>query len=447
MIDTITYRSFKCFDEQSLPLRPITLILGPNNSGKSSLIAGLRLLGQTASCIDQNVPLLFNGSLGDFGTYKDIVFKNSTKRYMDINICSTSGKTSLNSPMPESSHIKLNLRYRYRSLLREVVLQTVDIFNNDIHVISAGFSEDSDRMSVNKLSGEEVPPNLRATISRDLRMVNFLPYLYFIPNSQNVKETPTANFIAGLNRKNLRLISSVSRYLRSLFARIEYIGAMRIPPARTYIFSGERRKHMGAAGENAPSVLAMDSRRKGSRSKNIRQKVVEWLQRAGIASDLAIDLISDRHFEVKLQHPDTHEYENLADVGYGISQILPVLVGGYNLIPGSMYLIEEPEIHLHPRAQAELGEFLISLNNKGIQTVVETHSEHLVLRLQQMVANGTIKETDIIFYYICAQNESKCVTELSLDNRGVFKSAWPEGFFPERLAEAKALAAARRPRE
>ena len=444
MINNVTYKGFKCFDEQFLSFRPITLLLGPNNSGKSSLIAGLRLLGQTAACYDSNVPLLFTGSLGDFGTYKDLVFKNSTKRHIEIVVCSTSEKPSQPLGLAGGIQTKMNLRYRYRSSLREVILQTVDTFKDNTHLISATFSEDSDRLTIHKLFGKEVPPSIRPTVSRDLRMRNFLPYLYYVSSTSKEKGTPSANFLDGLDRKNFRMINYVSSYLHSLFSSTEYIGAMRMPPARTYVFSGERRQHMGAAGQYAPAVLAMDSRRKGSRAKNILQRVVEWMQCAGIASDLKVNLISDRHFEVKLQHPVTHEYENLADVGYGISQVLPVLVGGYNMTHGQMYMVEEPEIHLHPRAQAELGEFLVSLYKNKIQAVVETHSEHLVLRLQQLVANGTIKEADIVFHYICAKGESKCATELLLDHQGRFVNNWPEGFFPERLEEAKALARARR---
>ncbi len=163
------------------------------------------------------------------------------------------------------------------------------------------------------------------------------------------------------------------------------------------------------------------------------------MKQAGIASDLRVEPLSDRHYEIRVQHPVTEEYQNLADVGYGNSQILPVLVGGFNLRPGATYLVEEPEIHLHPRAQAELGDFFLDLYRRGVQSVVETHSEHLILRLQQHVASQSIPPDKIGFYYVYAQGKKKGVAPLKLDSLGRFTEPWPEGFFPERLEEAKKL--------
>ena len=230
------------------------------------------------------------------------------------------------------------------------------------------------------------------------------------------------------------------RAMNRFFDSVEYIGPMRMPPSRTYLFSGERRRRIGAAGENTSSILAMDSAREGERSLNILDKVSKWLFKAEIAANIKIADISDRHFEIKVQHPNTQEYQNIADVGQGNSQILPVLVAGYNLTRGSTYLVEEPEIHLHPRAQAELGDFFYDLYSSGIQSVIETHSEYLVVRLQQHVVQGIIDPEDIAVYYVYPRENKKIIKKLNLNKQGVFEEEWPEGFFPERLSEAKKLA-------
>src|SRR3569623_479299 len=116
--------------------------------------------------------------------------------------------------------------------------------------------------------------------------------------------------------------------------------------------------------------------RRGGKTKGNPGKVVDWLSAAGIASDVRIDPLSDRYYEIHIQHPVTKEYENYADVGYGNSQVIPVLVAGYGLDSNDTLLVEEPEIHLHPKAQAELGNFFVELLEKGVQSIVETHSEH-----------------------------------------------------------------------
>ncbi len=240
--------------------------------------------------------------------------------------------------------------------------------------------------------------------------------------------------------RRIRDVSASSRLINRSLHNSDYIGAMRIPPSRLYTFTGERRRRIGAAGENAANILMMDTTRTGSKSSRVAAKVSDWLNRSEIASDLRVNPSSDSFYEIRVKHPKTHEEENLADVGLGNSQVLPVLIGGYNLSPGATFLIEEPEIHLHPKAQSELGSFFLDLYNAGVQSIIETHSEHLIIRLQQYVADKKISPKDIQIYYIYPHDEEKTAKPLNLSQDGVFIENWPEGFFPERLEEAKKLA-------
>jgi predicted ATPase len=241
----------------------------------------------------------------------------------------------------------------------------------------------------------------------------------------------------------IRRLVRAGRAFHRFFDGLDYVGAVRVEPARTFLFSGETRARVGARGEHAINIMVMDSLRSGARSLAIQSRVVAWLKKSGVARDLQIRSLSDRHYEIRLRHPVTKEYSNFADVGYGISQVIPVLVAGFNLKSGGTLLVEQPEIHLHPRAQAELGSFLCQLHSRRVQTIVETHSEHLVLRLQQNVANGVIPPEDVIFYYVHAKGGRKRAVKMILDDDGRFLGEWPEGFFPERLEEAKRLAKAR----
>lgn len=136
----------------------------------------------------------------------------------------------------------------------------------------------------------------------------------------------------------------------------------------------------------------------------------------------------------------SREYQNLADVGQANSQVIPVLVGGLRLNAGSTYLVEEPEIHLHPRAQADLGDYFKGLLDRGVSSIVETHSEYLVLRLQQHVATGEMPPHLIRFMYVDSLSTGKRVRTLELDSDGRLVTPIPAGFFPQRLEEARKLA-------
>lgn len=447
MISNLSISNFKAFEKASIDLKPMTVLLGPNNAGKSSILSVFRLLTQTIESFDSSVPLLLNGIMGDFGTYKDIVFKNSTKRHIKIELIIT--PKNIPSSHPDEKEIITSLKYSYKRNRRELVLNNISLKTNEQHIIETAYSKESERHIVQKISDRVVPTSLRSNISNSLNIQNFMPLylMYFMGRDEASISVARKEFQIKDPNKFFQHMMRQSRTVLNTIQRIEYIGAMRLSPSRTYLFTGEKRNRVGSNGDYATHILAMDSARGGSKSQNIKDNVVAWLRKAGIASDLGIEIISDRHFEIRIQHPITREYENYADVGYGNSQIIPILVGGYNLKANSTYLVEQPEIHLHPRAQSELGDFFLDLYNRNIQTIVETHSEHMILRLQQHIAKGLIPSEDIIFHYIYPQNNEKCIIPLRVDENGYFIDEWPEGFFSEKLEEAKQLSKIRLQKE
>ena len=189
-------------------------------------------------------------------------------------------------------------------------------------------------------------------------------------------------------------------------------------------------------------MLTNDYFLRGKGKKRITNEVTRWLTQANIATKVQVKAISPRHYDVMMQHPTTRELSNLADVGYGVSQILPVLVGGYGLPRNSLFIVEQPELHIHPKAQAELGEFFCALIENGVQSIVETHSEHLILRIQQKVALGELDPKDVAISYINPTPEGKKIVNLPMDRDGLFTEPWPGGFFEERKKEILNLARA-----
>ena len=133
---------------------------------------------------------------------------------------------------------------------------------------------------------------------------------------------------------------------------------------------------------------------------------------------------------------EEHVNVALPDVGFGISQLLPFIV--QSLVPTNQIIsIEQPEVHVHPKLQADLGDLLAETIKESSRKrfIIETHSEHLILRLQRLIRNKLLEPEDVSVIYVSRRPEGAKAERLHLDEDGDFIDDWPNGFFPERLRE------------
>jgi hypothetical protein len=426
--DRLQLRNFRAFEFQEIQLRPVTVFVGPNNSGKSSILGALRLLSQTAESVDFEVPLL----LGDFGTFRDVVFGNKATRTVGLTV---------GFQYQQTRRASFEASFKYRGQRREVILKDAMIRDAEGKMlVRTAYSRDTEKQTVEYLAG--IDPDSVGSLAKRVRTFHFLPRLSLIRI-----EAERLTREKKLSMQQARSIYEIDRICREaswILQAVQYLGPFRDVPSRGYPFSGERPSRVGFTGGGTTDILVADYFRRGTRKRELSNLVKEWLVRSRIANDFEIRAVSDRQYEILFQHAHTGEFENLADVGYGISQVLPVLVAGHNLDIGAVLVIEQPELHLHPAAQAELGEFFLHLYRRGVQSIIETHSEHLILRLQQHVAMGLIPPDHVAVNFVGAglQTKSKEVQLLPLDSNGIFQQEWPGGFFDERMKEALNLAQA-----
>jgi predicted ATPase len=137
---------------------------------------------------------------------------------------------------------------------------------------------------------------------------------------------------------------------------------------------------------------------------------------------------------------------NLKDVGVGVSQVIPVIVAALFAQPGHIVIVEEPESHLHPLAQSQLAELFSEVSRaRRVQFIVETHSEHLLTRLQRRVAEQKIPMKDLAMYFVERKEKGAELSPLQLDEYGDI-SNWPSNFFGDEMGDiaARTMAAMRR---
>ncbi len=223
------------------------------------------------------------------------------------------------------------------------------------------------------------------------------------------------------------------RKLDTTLENVYPMGPFRRPPERWYIFTGTSPKNVGYRGDRLPDLLF--------RNAEILSETNFWLDKLEIGYHINVQSIGERSrdlFEVRLldKRRGSSVDVALSDVGFGISQILPFIVQS---LAGEKQTItiEQPEVHIHPKLQADLGDLLAATikEPRGHRFVIETHSEHLVLRMQRLIRQGQLTPNDVSILYVSRGTNGSRVERLHLDENGDFIDQWPGGFFPERLRE------------
>ena len=224
----------------------------------------------------------------------------------------------------------------------------------------------------------------------------------------------------------------ICNFLKSTLDSVLPIGPHRNSPNRIYTYDGRKPFEVGFSGRFVPDLLFQ--------SPTLVKTTNEWLGRLDIDYELKIEKTNTRYddiYEIRFVDRTNNSIDvNLRDLGFGISQIIPVVVQCLTC-RGNILTIQQPELHIHPSLQANLGDlFTESIYTKNSQLIIETHSEHLVLRLLRLVRKGKLKHDDLSILYVGRNSSgSTYVKRLRLDESGDFFDNWPGGFFPERLKE------------
>lgn len=210
------------------------------------------------------------------------------------------------------------------------------------------------------------------------------------------------------------------------------LGPLRARPERFYMFSGSTPKGVGFNGERTAELLY--------RSPDLLEEVNSWLDQLDMSYAVEVNKLEAKYasmFELRLKDMKRlgHPTVALSDVGFGVSQILPLVVQGL-IAKSRTILVEQPEIHIHPALQAGLGTFLAHcVKTKNNRFIVETHSEHLILRLQRSIRRGILSHQDVSIICVSRGSNGSTTRQMRLDDRGEFIDDWPDGFFTERLRE------------
>ena len=552
MLTTLRLGNFKAFgDTQRVPLKPITLVFGPNSAGKSSLIHSLAMAHEARRSGNLDIfRTEVGGTAIDLGGFRQYVFRRDIGKRVEwaveIDVARISGRLGeLLAPVKS-----VGVSVTFGIPLNDVgtptqpypLVGTYDIEADGTTLLRMSGRRDG-KLRVDRLSVEhpvfrevlkaiiesatttEIRPEDHETL--DNSVTDLVPKLTaksgpFLPAGLEMQTdwgqgaaSQSMLFPVGRGSRSQDLSEAVGFYLPRIvneliegldgiiggeLGRFQYLGPLRSFPPRHLAFMDNHDPNWRAGGGHAWEVLLRNAEVRGQVNKWLgadwlqtkyqltTQELVPIEQLHQPVSE-AIEMIQDDQLDLEVDYDDsdgqpsgnipifkdpeeavstiltaiattegdlypelilkdlrTDTMVSHRDVGIGVSQVLPVLVSAYGS-RDNIVAIEQPEIHLHPALQAELGDVFIqsALGDQRNTFILETHSEHLILRIMRRVRDTNdeklpadlphVRPEDVSVLYVEPTSNGAMVRVLELDEDGDFLDPWPGGFFEEGFKE------------
>ena len=520
MINSISFKNYKAFSSGSLELKPITILLGSNSSGKSSLLQLFLLIEQTMNNPEPyESALKLNGRFINLGEDENLIKDKDLSKTLNIEFSFKAlpyiqklqlllktvdhqltqiGRMIERIKNKESDQLDI-LEYtifnkQYESFINEV--QSIEyshqpieseIYKNKSLIFDYMISHHN--FLFEDFADKKITTNQKLSIYKDIfTFLEPLKNLYSESGvlGYNLKYNPQTRKIeveeqyVEINNKSLikftskdissdildfellkkhsdslvnsfeydalkldeKSKNSVSRYIVFLLneaynivadnfenKNINYVSPLRAHPQRYYLLD-EANINTSLNTQSGTSLAEILKK-----NTQINSRVNTWLKKFGLK--VTVKEFKDINHNIKIHQNDLDL--DITDVGFGISQVLPILVQGFMSNNRSLTLIEQPEIHLHPKMQADLADLFIDIvklaaDKKGKikkSLLIETHSEYLLKRLRRRISEGKLSSKDIAIYFIEPRDkdnkDSALIKNIEISKDGSFE--WPKDFY------------------
>jgi predicted ATPase len=445
MITSLSLERFKSWREiDSMRLEPITGLFGTNSSGKTSILQWLLLMKQTVNSADRQQVL----NLGDdkdpvrLGTFRDIVYRHDINSTIAWQLSWTM-PTELKVADPERKNAVL---FSGNSM---AFASRVGYAQNQAFVDCMRYQFDDYSFHYRPKPGTSQKKKAAYTLE-----VDGPPGFKFKRSQGRPWDLPGPvkcyGFPDQVNSyfQNAGFLTDFQLAFEELFNRVYYLGPLRDYPRRQYTWGGAQPADMGERGEKVVDALLASrtrgekiSRGKGRPKLSVEEYTAYWLKKLGLIAEFRVEPVAkgSNIFQVLVQKTPDSAPVLITDVGFGISQILPVIVLCYYVPPGSTVVLEQPEIHLHPSVQSGLADvFIDAVKVNKIQLVIESHSEHLLRRLQRRIAEEQLPRDDVALYFCRYDEDASSLDRLEVDLYGSITN-WPRDFFGDELGEMAAM--------
>lgn len=401
------YKSF--YTEQSIEFRPLTILAGANSSGKSSIIQPLLLLKQTLDVSYDPGALLLSGANVKFTTFEQLLSKRKGKNQ---------GNSFFIKFEDENNQ---SLELVYRKIDKEIEIDKMNYFDR-----ASGVK----RIFYKNMPEEEIKNNLK-----DQKLL--WNYEYFAKQADvkwSVKRDRCFLYYSLEQEGNIELrkeldILSHTQFLKEYLKQIIHLPGLRGNPERIYKTTAVEKNFPGVFQDYFASII---NDFQINNSDGIFA-IGRSLEKLGLTWKVEAKKISDTQIELMVARLPSHKGKssdmvNIVDVGFGVSQVLPVIVALLIAAKGQMVYIEQPELHLHPKAQVNLAEIISESVKRGVLVVIETHSPILLLGIQTLVAEKKLSPDLVKLHWFTREKDGRTeISSVDIDENGSYGD-WPEDF-------------------
>jgi len=459
MLTDLRIRNFKAWEDTGrVRLAPITVFFGTNSSGKSSLGQLLLLLKQTAESTDRAQVLRTSDrdALVEVGDFRDFIHHHDVSRELEFELGWDQGR-----PVEIEDVKDPDIAYSSSRLAFSAKIFEPEKGRERMRVREFSYALDPGPLGGGFSAGMSPDPKRPTRYRLDIQ--GFKP----LHNRGRAWELPAPTRFYGFPDEavayfqNTEFLPDLSLALERTLASVNYLGPLRVNPERTYNWLGGAPADVGRDGEQTVQAMLAAATRKlnlkhRQRLRSFQALIAEQLQALGLISEFEVAPIARNRpeHEVRVKVTGAADTVLLTDVGFGVSQVLPVLTQSFYAPRNSTIVMEQPELHLHPSVQKDLADFFIAASGareestkgksveRNTQFLIESHSEHFLRRLQRRIAENQVKPNQVALYFCEMKRGRSTIQELDVDLFGHIHN-WPTDFFGDPVEDVAAQAEAR----
>lgn len=443
----ISIENFKCYKSQTdIEFGKLTLLTGANSSGKSSIIYSI--LGAIQS---EEFPFQFstNGKYVNMGDFNSIVHDHNTKGRVKIKFEIEDDLSTLYdiktiwvndriNNLPKLSSCEVNTEYF--SLSAKFVNKKFSID------LSYDTEKDPVNKNISKITNQkfdELLFEIIESVSKEGTTDKKMKYLNELNTSKNIKNFTSDSLPilkSSLEIEGSFRLKKVFTKIISLFTRYEsqinFISSFRLHPERTYLEQTKAKLKVNNFGDGyLDQIILWETK---NRSKY--NELLKICKRLELIESIKSNRLGGGRFEMLVKVKTDGVDISLSDVGFGISQFLPIIVADLQLPDYSTLFIAQPEIHLHPSIQSSFGDYLVNqIHTKNKRYVIETHSEYLLNKIRLAIVKGEIEPEDVKVLFVDTVEDETIVHKVKFNKSGQIIDA-PNNFFKTYMMDVMDIA-------